>query len=156
MQAYDGKWGDLTIGSYMRDQTGMVWKVIKERDFHLQVQNRAGEKRHLKPRDPNTPVTMMGASETEATETLKRVLGARAVARRAAGETGWLVPPFPTPGQQGAVQEAKTHMKMMHGIWCDDVKRLDGDNGLIAAHLYGHQSQDKGYQEHTHPGGNPS
>jgi hypothetical protein len=137
----------------MRDQTGKVWKVIKERDFHLQVQDRDGTKAHLKPRDPSSPVTLMGASEGEAEAALRDILKAKAIARRAAGETGWLVPPFPTPGQPGAVQEGRAHMIMAHGVWCEDVKTTAG---LIEAHISSHQRPDKGYQEHTHPGGNPS
>jgi hypothetical protein len=151
MQAYQGKWSDLQIGSYMRDQTGVVWKVTKTRDFHLLVENRDGDKKHLKPRDPNTPVTLMGATEEEAARVLREKLGAQVIARRAAGQTGWLCPAFPLKGAQGAIQEARSHLFMAHGIYTGDVKRMDGPNGMTACHDEDHASPGHGYQEHSHP-----
>lgn len=151
MQPYQGKWSDLTVGSYMRDQTGMVWKVEKERDFHLLVINRDGTKKHLKPRDPNTPVTLMGATEAEAARVLQEQLGARVLARREAGQKGWLCPAFPKAGVRGAMQDASGHLFIAHGIYVGDVKRMDGENGMIACHDADHESPGHGYQEHSHP-----
>lgn len=151
MQPYQGTWSDLTIGSFMRDQTGVVWKVEKERDFHLLVINRAGEKKHLKPRPPSTPVTIMGATEGEAERALAETLGAQVVARRAAGQTGWLCPAFPASGQQGAMPEARAHLFIAHGIYTGDVKRMDGPNGMVACHEDSHEAPGHGYQEHSHP-----
>jgi hypothetical protein len=151
VQAYQGTWGDLQIGSYMRDQTGVVWKVEKERDFHLLVVNRDGEKKHLKPRPPTTPVTLMGATEEEAARVLREKLGAQVIARRAAGQKGWLCPAFPVKGAQGAMAEARSHLFMAHGIWTGDVKRMEGENGMIACHTESHESPGHGYQEHSHP-----
>lgn len=156
MQTQQGVWSDLIVGSYMKDKNGKTWKVIAERDFHLQIQDRDGRKVHLQPQQQNKPVTLVVPTEGEAIAALQDKLKAVAVARREAGETGWLVPTFPVSGQPGAIDMARSHLIMMHGVWAGDVKRMDGDMGMTNCHNDSHVLPDKGYQEHTHPGGNPS
>lgn len=143
-----GKWSDLQVGSYMRDLNGKTWKVIAERDFHLQIQDRDGVKKHLPPRPSSTPVTLMVATEAEAEKTLADVLGARAVARRDGEKGPWRTPAFPTSGA-GAIIRGREHLSMMHGIWAGDVKTVAG---LIECHTDSHSDPDPhGYQEHVHP-----
>lgn len=157
MHTQPGKWSDLRVGTYMRDLNGKTWKVIAERDFHLQIQDREGKTAHLHPRAPSSPVTMVVPTEAEAVAALKTTLNARVVARREAGEEGWLVPPFPVSGKPGAVDMARSHLMLFHGVWTGDVKRMDGEMGMIACHYDSHQTPTaKGYQAHTHPGGNPA
>lgn len=151
MQPYQGKWSDLQIGSFLRDQTGIVWKVTKERDFHLLVENRDGVKKHLKPRDPNTPVTLMGATEAEAAKALQEKLGARVVAQRTNGQKTWRCPPFPRAGQPGAISDSSAHLFIAHGVWAKDVKTMDGDSGMTACHTWAHENpREPNYIPHTH------
>jgi hypothetical protein len=147
-----GVWSDLMVGSYLKDANGKTWKVIAERELHLQIQDRDGNKAHLQPRPPSTPVTILVATEGEAVAALQDRLGAAAIARREAGETGWLVPDFPTQGAPNALADARSHMIMMHGVWGGDIKTMVA---LTEAHIASHHEPGKGYQEHTHPGGNP-
>lgn len=153
MQARQATWADLHLGAYFRED-GVVWKIEKERDFNYLGVSRDGERRRFHPRDGRSPVTMLVPSEEEALAALKKTVGARVVARRAAGETGWLVDHFPkNPKVPGALDDGRTHIFMMHGIYTGDVKTLAG---LIECHEDSHRDPLQGYQEHTHPGGNPS
>lgn len=147
MTPRQGTWGELRVGSYMKDKNGQLWKVVAERDFHLQIQNREGRKVHLQPKPAATPVTIMDATEIEAHEAITTILGARNVAERKEPDGVWNCPPFPTHSEGAGIHFARSHLSLMHGMFVDDVRTI---KGLVEAHEASHAKPFTKYPEHFH------
>lgn len=143
-----GTWGELHVGAFMKDKTGVTWKVTAERDFHLQVKDREGTTKHLKPRNPSTPVTILTPTPEEATRTIEDVLGGGVLAELYRGHRVWAAGEFRTKGP-AALLDAKAHLHMMHGTWANDIKTMA--EALEAhEHFHEHPETSCGLVPHHH------
>lgn len=143
-----GTWADLHVGAYMKDQTGKTWKITHERDFHFRIEDRDGNAKMLRPRDPRTPVTIVVPTEAEAVATLESKLDATTLADKANGSKVWQAGPFREKGP-GALTDGKAHLYLMHGTWANDIKDMAG---VVEAHEYFHANPDHslGRVPHVH------
>lgn len=143
-----GTWADLAVGVYLKDKNGKTWKVTAERDFHFQITDREGVRKTLTPRAPKTPVTIMGATETEAMAALESTLDAHTMAHKRAGAKVWEAGVFRTAGP-GSMIDARSHLYLMHGVYNTDIKDM---KGLIDCHDYFTEqpTHGAGYVPHVH------
>lgn len=68
-------WGEVIVGTYVRDKNGVVYRVEDEKNGWLLLVKRDGTKdAQLRP-PPGAPVTVMVPTIAEATETIATHLG---------------------------------------------------------------------------------
>lgn len=74
-------WGDVWPYGYVRDKSGVDWKILDEKAGWLLMQNREGQQASMeRPRD-DTPVTALFYEEHEALQMIFQVFpGAQIIA----------------------------------------------------------------------------
>lgn len=75
-----GTWDEVGVLCYVRDPNGTAWLVEEEVRGWRRLTTRDGRERRVSPRRPEEAVTIIEPAETQALETLRRILGAERVA----------------------------------------------------------------------------
>lgn len=76
MTGQPGRWGDVAVGSYVRDKHGKVWRIdAEDRTGRITITDRDGNSDWMLRPPFDAPVTIMTPSLEEATTTVATRLG---------------------------------------------------------------------------------
>jgi hypothetical protein len=154
-----GTWGELKVGTTIQDKGGVQW-LIAARDASggYRIESEGGHHAVLKPKNRDYPMTIVEPTTQQAIDLVREGLGGTAEAYQDEPGGGLYVGPFTTaPAKQAKrrLEEAQSHMFLLHGIYTGDVKDYAGQ---VEAHEASHgdhednASTGDGYVPHIHRG----
>lgn len=117
MRAVEAAWGDLGVGSYLKDKNDVTWKITSDLCGEFDIVNREGKKAVLKPRPATTPVTLLIPEPSPEEALLAAELGAAVMGRRVNGAEVWNCAPF----EGGTMDDMIAHLKTFHRIKADEM-----------------------------------
>lgn len=156
MRAERKTWGDVRIGTIIKDRFGVLWKVTHEKPGFRGLVARDGISKILDMQalgiKMSSPVDIMHLTQTEVEAQLKEDLGAEVYAVAYDGEGVFHCKPF----NDKHLVEMKTHLTMMHGVAtvsANDPGNSAGMNSkkaLIECHDQQHAEPGPRWTPHVH------
>lgn len=152
MQARETVWGEVKIGSFIKDLTGKTWKVIARKPGYWGLQDKGGDKKIIKAPAEEKPVAMLYLTRKELQAMLVEQLGAEFVAEQYDGENIFRCQPFDSM----PIQQMKGHLLIMHGVSSKSVNDPGKSAGmstkkqLIFCHDEHHKKPGPRWTAHIH------
>lgn len=128
-------WSELATGMYLEDPDGEAWKIVKIKDGHVGVVNKAGDRRVLPPMWDEYPVTLLVLTEFEMVEYISSELGGEYLGeqwrseRDNGGKPVNICAAFPT--KKDPLNSPHLHLRYYHGIYLEPTR---GIKEAIRAH----------------------
>lgn len=136
-------WGDLSVGCYVYDATGVPWKLQEAhptQPYTFLATSQEGKTAVLS-QPPEKRVRAWVATSDEAAMHLQSILGARAL------EGQMKVEAFPPTSRMKFEENAlRSHLSMMHGAYSEPSMKYAG---LIEQHTHMHAAGEFNFP-HTH------
>ena len=148
MMARQGIWAEVAPGTYVKSKDGTVWRITgyDAGTDRILLAGRGGATSSIPKPDRSVAVTILEPTEAEAIATATDALGAVTIARTEP-DGSWRARPFPLSSKNGGMDLARTHLKMFHGVWADDVKTIAA---LVDCHDEHHRTPSELHQPHRH------
>ncbi len=140
------RWADLHVGATIWVPDSTCWAVLTDtRDGWWLARTLEGASMSLPPLHPEMFVHVAVATEAEAIATVESLLGGerinlydaaetnRVAHAKAAGVSSFTSMAMPRKGP-GAADAVASHLKIMHGVFTDDVKRGPGVTRIGSLH----------------------